>query len=127
MLSGRSERVLLLIAVLALLAMAYVFLLPRFSANSVAITTGESRSELLSAPESGSSVPDPAQAPYPINVNTAGKEALLLIPDIGEGRAAAIVAHREAHGSFLYPDALLEVEGIGKQTLAEIFDYITLN
>jgi len=36
---------------------------------------------------------------------------------IGSGKAAAIVAHREANGEFASVDELIEVKGIGKAIL----------
>ena len=52
-----------------------------------------------------------------IDINTATVGELALLPGVGEGKAAAIVAHRNAHGPFASVDALIEVKGIGTQTL----------
>ena len=53
-----------------------------------------------------------------ININTADAEALEIgLIGIGAVKAQAIVAHREAHGSFASVDELLEVKGIGASTL----------
>ena len=60
----------------------------------------------------------------PININTADAETLELLPNIGETKAAAIVAYREEHGAFQTQDELLNVPGIGEGTLAEIEDFI---
>ena len=61
-----------------------------------------------------------------INVNTAPAEDLDRLPGIGESRAAAIVAYREAHGPFETVEELLEVDGIGEGILGDIRDYITV-
>ena len=63
---------------------------------------------------------------YPIHINTADAELLALLPDIGETKAAAIVAYREEHGAFQTTDELLNVPGIGEGTLAEIEDLIEI-
>ncbi len=62
----------------------------------------------------------PRSSVYPININTADAERLELLPNIGETRAADIIAYREEHGAFQTKDELLNVPGIGEGTLAEI-------
>lgn len=61
-----------------------------------------------------------------IDINTADTGALTALPGIGPARAAAIVAYREEHGPFRYPEELLQVEGIGTGILADILDKITV-
>ncbi|MGN0985879.1 MAG: ComEA family DNA-binding protein [Candidatus Enterenecus sp.] len=61
-----------------------------------------------------------------IDINTADAQALTALPGIGPARAAAIVAYREEHGPFRYPEELLQVEGIGTGILADILDKITV-
>ena len=54
----------------------------------------------------------------PVNINTADATTLAReLSGVGEATARAIVAHREAHGRFENPDALLEVKGIGPRIL----------
>ncbi len=71
-----------------------------------------------------------AQAPYfaetaqKININEADIEALLLLPGIGEVKAQAVIDYREEHGPFSSCEELLDVEGIGPETLKEIEGYI---
>jgi competence protein ComEA len=48
-----------------------------------------------------------------IDPNTAPQEDLELLPGIGPSLAQRIVAHREAHGRFEDPEALVRVPGIG--------------
>jgi len=53
-----------------------------------------------------------------IGLNTANTETLQReLAGIGLTKAQAIVAHREANGSFKSVDELLEVNGIGKSLL----------
>ena len=54
-----------------------------------------------------------APAEDPIDLNTADLALLMTLPEIGEGRAAAILAYRQAHGPFRSVDELAAVEGIG--------------
>lgn len=61
-----------------------------------------------------------------ININTATAEELDALPGIGAARAAAIVAYRQEHGPFRYPEDLLRVSGIGRGILADILDQITV-
>lgn len=56
----------------------------------------------------------------PLNVNTAGAEALEELPGIGPALAAAIVEHRRRHGPFATVDELVEVSGIGPVKLEQI-------
>ena len=56
----------------------------------------------------------------PVNVNTAGAAELEELPGIGPALAAAIVDHRQRHGSFATVDELVEVSGIGPAKLEQI-------
>lgn len=47
-----------------------------------------------------------------LNINTADRGQLMTLPGIGETKAAAIIAYREAHGAFNAPEELKQVEGI---------------
>lgn len=77
--------------------------------------------------------PDGETAPKPntaatgkININTATSEELQTLSGIGEVRAAAIIADREANGPFRIPEDITRVSGIGEGILAKIQDYITV-
>ena len=59
-----------------------------------------------------------------IDINSAGVDSLVSLPQIGSVRAAAIVAHREANGPFASTEDLLNVTGIGPATLEAIRDLI---
>lgn len=47
-----------------------------------------------------------------IDLNRATKEQLMTLPGVGETRAQAIIAYREAHGRFETIEELMEVSGI---------------
>ena len=50
----------------------------------------------------------------PVDLNTADAETIAReLNGVGEARAQAIVAWREAHGAFRSAEELLEVDGIG--------------
>ena len=59
-----------------------------------------------------------------IDINSASVESLVSLPQIGEVRAAAIVAYREANGPFATAEDILNVTGIGPATLETIRDLI---
>lgn len=59
-----------------------------------------------------------------IDINSAGVDVLVSLPQIGGVRAAAIVAHREANGPFATLEDLLDVTGIGPATLEAIRDLV---
>jgi competence protein ComEA len=64
-------------------------------------------------------------APKSININTATKEELTLLPGIGEVYAERIILYREDHGAFSSPEELLNISGIGHHRLEQIKPYIT--
>ena len=66
------------------------------------------------------------QTAFPININTADLEELQMLSGIGETKARAITAYREAYGDFTSVDDLLNVSGIGEKILDKIRDYITV-
>jgi len=68
----------------------------------------------------------PVQAGDKVNVNTATVEQLQTVKGIGPKTAAAIVAYREANGSFDNIDELENVKGIGKKKLAGIEDQLSV-
>lgn len=61
-----------------------------------------------------------------VDVNTATLEQLDTLPGIGPVTGQAILDWRTANGSFTSVDELLEVDGIGDATLADIRDLVTV-
>ena len=61
-----------------------------------------------------------------LNINTASAADLTALPGIGEKKAAAIVAYRDANGPFTEPEQLLQVDGIGEGILEKIKPHICI-
>ena len=64
---------------------------------------------------------------FPININLADFETLCLIPGIGNTKAEAIIAYRQANGSFSDSQEIMNVSGIGESTYNNIKYYICTN
>lgn len=63
-----------------------------------------------------------------VNLNTADAATLQReLNGIGETKAMAIVAYRDAHGPFASVDELLEVKGIGEAILAKNRDKLSVD
>ncbi|MDX9874908.1 MAG: ComEA family DNA-binding protein [Spongiibacteraceae bacterium] len=67
-----------------------------------------------------------ADAPQPININTATAEELVQLDGVGPAKAQAIVAWREQNGPFKAAAQLTEVRGIGEKLVEANRDRITL-
>lgn len=61
-----------------------------------------------------------------INLNTAGLADFDTLPGVGPVTAQKILDWRTKHGAFKTVDELLEVDGIGPSTLADIAPHVTL-
>ena len=59
-----------------------------------------------------------------VNVNTADREQLQTLNNVGAARADAIIAYREAHGPFKSFDDLKKVKGIGNRIIKANQDMI---
>lgn len=55
-------------------------------------------------------------------LNTGDADALDALPGIGTVLSERIVAYREEHGAFVYPEELRNVKGIGEKRLQAILD-----
>lgn len=61
-----------------------------------------------------------------VNLNLAGQTELETLPQVGPVTAASIITWREQNGGFTSVEELLEVDGIGEKTLAQIAPYATV-
>lgn len=69
-----------------------------------------------------------AEAPAPIDVNTASAEVLAdTIDGVGLKRAQAIIEYREQHGAFASVDELAQVRGISAGIVERNRERITAN
>ncbi len=59
-----------------------------------------------------------------LNLNQAGREELMSLPGIGETKADAIIAYREAHGGFATKEELMNIPGIKEGVFEKIQEYI---
>ena len=75
---------------------------------------------------SAASQPGAASDGALVNLNTATLEQLDTLPGVGPVTARRIVDWRAAHGAFTSIDELLEVDGIGEKTLADMAPRVTL-
>lgn len=64
--------------------------------------------------------------PDKIDINSADAEQLQQLPGVGPVLAQRIIAWREENGSYLIPEDLLAVEGIGLATLEGLRDMIVI-
>ncbi|MEO5663652.1 MAG: ComEA family DNA-binding protein [Nocardioides sp.] len=70
--------------------------------------------------------PGPGETGPLVNLNSADLAALETLPGVGPVTAGAIVSWRTEHGGFTAVEELLEVDGIGDATLAEIAPHVTI-
>ena len=63
---------------------------------------------------------------HPIDINTASAAELETLPEIGETRATAIVAYREANGPFASVDELANVDGISERVVDVVRPFVTV-
>ena len=61
-----------------------------------------------------------------ININTAGKDELVLLPNVGPVTAERIIRYRKDYGLFDSIDYLTRVIGIGPKTLEKLKAFVTL-
>ena len=87
--------------------------------------------EMQTTPPEPATIPEATVATeetvsFPININTADKETIMLLPGIGEVLAERILAYRAEQGDFTAIEGLLNVEGIGEKRIEEILHLITV-
>jgi competence protein ComEA len=94
------------------------------------LTDGEQIVVGQPAPATVPSVPSSVATGPPgatlVNLNTADETALESLPEVGPVTAQAILAWRTEHGGFSSVDQLLDVDGIGDATLAQVAPFVTV-
>ncbi len=63
---------------------------------------------------------------HSVNINTATKEQLDSLPGIGTKKAEAIIEYRNNVSTFLKPEDIKNVSGIGDKVYEQIKDYIAV-
>jgi competence protein ComEA len=99
--------------------------LARVLVDGEQILVGATAPESVSAPTPAA----PGGAPAPgelVNLNVASVAELETLPEVGPVTAAAIITWRDTNGAFTSVEELLEVDGIGEVTLAQITPYVTV-
>lgn len=95
-----------------------IFVIAAFFTGLLSVTTHK---ELTSTPDCTL----PAGIHVPININTADKDTLCLLENIGEKTAERIIAYRNEHGGFKSKEEIVNVNGIGEKKYEQIKNYIT--
>ena len=125
---------------IAVCACAAGFLIGRLSAGgTVRVRTGHPARDVASAAVGSSSAgsaeetsaeaasaPQAPTADAPLDLNTATKEELMLLPRIGETLAERILAYRAENGSFVSTEQLMDIDGIGEGTYASLRELVTV-
>ena len=62
--------------------------------------------------------------PFTLDINSAEAAELSQLPGVGPALARRVIDHRQAHGPFLTPEAILDVPGIGETTLDRILPHL---
>ena len=96
----------------------------RADAPAETAASGTTEAKTMAAAETTTAAK--STTPGVININTASQSQLETLPGIGPVKAAAIVAYRQEHGAFKSVEDLVKVSGIGKKTLENIRDQITV-
>ncbi len=88
--------------------------------------TGENIPETASNSPNNVQTSDGIAIQYPLNLNLATEEELESLPGIGPSKAADIIAYRDEHGPFQVIDDLVNVSGIGQNTVDTLRDYLII-
>lgn len=62
-----------------------------------------------------------------ININTASKEQLVLLPGIGDSTADKILLYKKEHGAFKSIEDIMKIKGIGAKKFEKMKPYITID
>jgi competence protein ComEA len=62
-----------------------------------------------------------------ININTAAKEQLIMLPGVGESTADKIIMYRENHNGFRKIEDIMKIKGIGKKKFEKLKPFIKVD
>ena len=127
---SRYEKAVLSLTAAFLLFTGGWFLARQNMAAPYEVTTarpGTEQTETFQSGQPANSRPDSLLEGEVIDLNTADLYDLQRLPGIGEKRAQAIVAYREAHGPFQSVEDLTQVSGIGQGILDGLREDVTVN
>lgn len=92
--------------------------------KEVAASTDKAALPKVAADEKNKDTKPTKDIPKDVDINTADKDMLTLLPGIGPVTAEAIIAYRKANGSFKSIDELTKVKGIGEKTLLKLKPFL---
>lgn len=82
--------------------------------------------EVPEQPQVSAGNPEVPTAEAPLNINTATRAQLALLPGIGPELADRIVVYRQRNGNFVAKEQIMDVDGIGEKRYTEMEDLITI-
>lgn len=89
----------------------------------------EETSDEISSPTQTTQESEPNLAEttvFPLELNQATKEELMLLPQVGEVTAERIIQYRQQIGGYQSLEQLMEIKGIGQKTYESISTYLYL-
>ncbi len=92
--------------------------------KEVAASTDKVASPKVAADEKNKAAKATTSIPKDVNINSADKDTLTLLPGIGPVTAEAIIAYRNTNGNFKNIDELTKVKGIGEKTLVKLKPFL---
>ncbi len=120
---SRLERGMLILAVAVVAFALGLWWSSRGAAGTFTVQT-ETAAGQVEAAEIAAVLPEDTTGK--LDLNTATLEELEALPEIGPGRAQAILDYRAENGPFRYAEQLLDVPGIGEGTLEAVLDHVTV-
>ena len=99
---------------------------PQFAPDLLVQLAGDYNLPVIEIDPSGVVVTEVPSSSELININTASQAELETLPGIGPTTAQKIIEYREANGSFLSTEDIVNVSGIGPVTYERIKDLITV-
>lgn len=97
------------------------------SSQSKAETAPDDEPEADPEPEDYSTAPEPdIVVQFPLDINSASVEELMLIPKIGDAMAQRIVQYRAVLGGYTTLEQLMNIKLIGETTYGNIAPYLII-